>query len=94
MTDKTVLKDSNFPLEDKIRTLHPDWLVTARQSGSAWWINVMTPEKRAFTIQLTPHDGIGVSERCGSPQLDFAGHDEVFDNIDSAMAFIKQSVNQ
>jgi hypothetical protein len=28
-----------------------------------------------------------------SARLDFAGHDEVFDNIDSAIAFIEHAVN-
>jgi hypothetical protein len=69
-------------------------LVPARQSGSAWWINVITPEKRAFTIQLTPQDGTGVSERCEPAQLDFAGHDEVFADIATAIAFVEHSLNQ
>jgi hypothetical protein len=92
--DKTVLKDRSLLLEDDIKTLHADWLVTSRPSGSAWWINVVTPEKRAFTIQVTPSDGVGVSELCEPTELDFAGHDEVFANLAGAIAFIEHSVNR
>ena len=66
---------------------HPAWKVNVSQSGSAQWIDIVTEANRRFTIQVTPSDGIGVSEIANSG-VDFGGHDEVFDELSEAITHI------
>ncbi len=75
-------------IQREIVTQHPAWKVNVSQSGLAQWIDIVTETNRRFTIQVTPSDGVGVSEIAGSG-VDFGGHDEVFEKLTEAISHIE-----
>lgn len=75
-------------VQREIGLLHPAWKVYLSQSGVAQWIDIVTDTNRRFTIQVTPSDGVGVSEIV-SNGVDFEGHGEVFDELSEAILHIE-----
>jgi len=75
-------------VQREILSRHPAWKVNVSQSGVSQWIDVVTETNRRFTIQVTPNDGVGVSEIVGS-EIDFGGHDEVFEKLAEAISHVE-----
>lgn len=69
-----------------VRLKYPSWTVSERQSGASTWIDIVIPNEGGFTIQATPVDGVGLSRR-SNEELDFSGHDEVFDDLGAVLQF-------
>ncbi len=75
-------------IQHDLQNRHPSWKVNVSKSGIAQWIDIVTPSDRRFTVQVTPDEGVGVSE-IGNSEIDFGGHDEVFDNLADAISHIE-----
>jgi len=69
----------------------PPWTAKTTTHGNDNWIDIVTDSARIFTVQITPMQGIGVSER-REGGLDFSGHDEAFDNLESVLSYIKEQL--
>ena len=78
--------------ENAVRLRHADWILNMSQSGSATWIDVVAGANLGFTIQVTPCDGIGVSRYPSGNDLDFDGHEKVFDNFGDVLEFLESQV--
>ena len=74
--------------EKDIKLKHPSWTMNQSRSGIATWIDILTANDVGFTIQITPNDGIGVSRR-STDELDFGGHDEVFDDLVEVLRYLE-----
>lgn len=74
-------------IRTQIQSRNPLWNVNVTPSGAAQWVDIVTASNRRFTMQVTPNDGIGVSE-ISDDGLDFGGHDEVFQELNAALDHI------
>jgi hypothetical protein len=81
---------SNDEFLSEIRRLYPTAKVGATQSGACTWVGV-DGIGHSFTVQITPDDGVGVSEVNPSLSIDFSGHEEVFEDLDLALGYIKSN---
>lgn len=79
---------SNDEFLNEIRRLYPTAKIGATQSGACTWVGVGDID-RSFTVQITLDDGVGISEVNPSLSIDFSGHEEVFENLDLALGYIK-----
>lgn len=70
-----------------ICSINRDWKVSTAKYGLAIWIDITTLMGKKYTIQITPEDGVGLSERT-SEELDFGGHEKVFSSLKDAISFI------
>jgi hypothetical protein len=82
-------------IKRKILGRHEDWTVNVQNSGKVCWVNIITPSRKVFIIEMHPDLGIGVSERLPrQADVDFSGHDEAFDNLEEAIAYIENNVRK
>jgi|GEM_PF-3118584 len=72
---------------------YPQWNVYYEESGKAIWISINDGDIHFFEIQVTPDQGVGVSVKRNSEELDFAGHDEVFDSLDKALNYVDEMLS-
>lgn len=77
--------------EQNIKKLFPSAVIGMNNTGICTWIGLVI-DKRQFTVEITPNDGIGVSENNPALDIDFSGHDEVFQDLESVLEFIKSKL--
>jgi hypothetical protein len=73
------------------RATFPTASIQNSRSGACIWIDIELMN-RFFTIQVTPENGIGVSELNSLSDEFFSGHDEVFQNFKLALDFIEEKI--
>lgn len=79
-------------LKNIFESSFPDWNLSIRKSGVASWVNLNDGELYYFELQFTPSEGIGVSI-LKSPNDRMSGHDEVFENVEESIKFLKTCIN-
>jgi hypothetical protein len=77
--------------ENSLLAIFPSAVFDSNESGACTWIRLLVNE-RAFAIQVTLKEGIGVSEVDLSRDPDFFGHDAVFEDLGQALEFIKEKL--
>jgi hypothetical protein len=82
------MKMNKDEFESSLRSLLPLSKITRTESGICTWIGIYI-DNRSFSIQITPNEGVGVSEIDTSLDVDFSGHDDVFRDLDEALEFLK-----
>ncbi|MCD1258181.1 hypothetical protein B5M42_004920 [Paenibacillus athensensis] len=60
------------------------------QSGIAIWVSMNDGESNYVEVQVTPNQGVGVSKIQYVEEIDFGGHDEVFNSLDEALNYLDQ----
>lgn len=75
-------------LKKRLISRFPNWNLSIRKSGVATWIN-LGDGNIFFNIQVTPSDGVGVSVINNNHAIDMSGHDEVFDDFETAVNYIE-----
>lgn len=79
---------TQLEFEKSLLAMFPSTVFDSNESGACTWMRLFVKE-RAFSIQVTINEGIGVSEVNPSQDLDFFGHDEVFQDLEQVLEFIK-----
>ena len=70
---------------------YPSAKLSSNESGACTWVRILINE-RAFAVQITVEEGIGVSEVDLSGPDDFMGHDIVFSELKQALVFLQQEL--
>ncbi|MES2038313.1 MAG: hypothetical protein V4495_10765 [Pseudomonadota bacterium] len=68
---------------------YPDVKLSSNDSGACTWVRVLISE-RAFAVQITVGEGIGVFEVDRSGPQDFMGHDVVFPELKQVFDFFAE----
>lgn len=75
-----------------LATAHfPDAKIHSQQSGRAIWLDIIVRE-RSFTVQITPEEGVGVSERNDGSDSQPYAHDEACPALDKALGYIRKKL--
>ena len=70
---------------------YPDVKLSSNESGACTWMRILISE-RAFAVQITVDEGIGVSEVDRSGSEDFMGHDVVFSELKQVFDFLQDKL--
>jgi len=74
-------------LKNLLETRYPTLNINIHKSGVALWAYVNDGVSNYYQFQLTPSNGVGFSviEHCES---DMSGHDDAFDDLESALNYM------
>lgn len=82
-----------FEIEKLLKDRGPTWSSTITPSGLATWVDIEIIGGYIFTIQVTPSEGIGVTDRSGRlEEVDFGGHEEVFSEFTQVLDYIEKKI--
>lgn len=84
---------TKLEFESSVLAMFPSVVFDSNESGACTWIRLLVNE-RAFAVQITLNEGIGVSEVDLSQEPDFFGHDAAFEDLGQALEFIKEKLMQ
>lgn len=80
-------------IKQAIENKNPQWKHNINQYGTAFWVDILIPKNYSFTLQVTPTEGIGVTNTSKrTDEIDFGGHDEVFADINQALNYIERII--
>ena len=78
-------------IKEQLQSYFPEFTIEYQEYG-LMVVYVLKKRDLIYQIEITPNDGIGVTYR-KIEDIDFGGSDEVFENLESAIIFLKDFYN-